>query len=120
MGRLLALLLTAVLALVASCGGDQGPGAVTDLPDDTFGVIDGTEDGQVKYPVIEFWDIPVCKCDHVAANTPHGTRVRVLAKKADCTPVHYQVEILEGDKAGVRGWVQGNFVRFEQGRPESE
>jgi len=110
------ILLSAILtvAVLAACGSDGGPGAVTKLPKDTFGYIDGSEDGKVKYPVLEFWNIPVCRCDHLIDNTPHGTRVKVLAKKTDCKPAQYEVEILEGEKEGVRGWVAEGFVSFEK------
>lgn len=117
MWRMQVLLATAALALVASCGGDEGPGAVTRLPNDTFAIIDGTEDGRVKYPVIELWDMPVCTTVKLISNTPHGTRVRVFGKKANCSSVHYDVEILEGEKAGVRGWVREDFLRFENVTP---
>ena len=108
-----------VAALLVSCAdGDQGEGAVTKLPDDTFGFIDGSEDGRIKYPVIEFWDVPVCRCEKLTTNTGHGTRVRVMAKKERCTPILYEVEIAEGDEAGERGWVNEKFLRFE-GTPPS-
>lgn len=120
MRQMLALWTVVALALVVSCGGDGGVGAVTSLPKNTFGFIDGTENGQVKYPIIEFWDISVCRYNRLVSNTPHGTRVRVLAEKARCTPVQYEVEILEGEKAGVRGWLSAQFLRFETATPSPD
>lgn len=114
MKRALAVLIAVALALLASCGEGQDDGAVTRLADNTFGLIDGSEEGEVKYPVLELWDIPVCRCETLVTNTPHGTRVQVLAKKANCSPVQYEVEILEGEKAGIRGWVSEGFLRFEE------
>lgn len=102
------------MAMVVSCG-DDGEGALTRLPEGTFAFLDGRENGELKYPVLELWDIPVCKCDKLITNTPHATRVRVLAKKGKCRPVQYEVEILEGEKAGMQGWVQERFLRFEEG-----
>ena len=120
MKTILAIAAFFAITLAVSCGDDGGEGVETQLPENTFAIIDGTENGQVKYPVLELWDIPVCKCEKLVTNTPQGTRVRVLAKKATCRPLQYEVEILEGEKAGTRGWVQEKFIRFEDGSPPAD
>lgn len=115
----LGFLTVALVVFAFSCGDDDvgefGDPVVSQLPENTFGVLDGSEDGQIKYPVLELWDVPECRCDQLITNTPHNTRVRVWAKKAECFQQQYEVEILEGPKAGERGWVFTKFVRFDDG-----
>lgn len=107
------LMITAVL-LAASCGGgDDDQDAVTEFPDDTFGIIDGFEDGLIKYPVLELWDIPACNADRLITNAPHGTRVQVLRQKKDCPYSPYEVVIIEGDKAGIQGWARGRDITLD-------
>ena len=115
MVRMLAFGLIALTVLVAvSCkSNDEGFKATTALPDNTFGIIDGSEDGEVRFPVIELWDIPACSCDKLITNTPHGTRVRVLSQKKNCAGAPYEVEIAEGDKAGIHGWVLARHITLD-------
>jgi hypothetical protein len=113
-----------IFALPLACGGDDGASRggdpeVTLLPENTLGYIDGTEDGQIKYPTIELWGVPECSDRTLITNTPHETRVRIHAKKAKCNQPMYEVEILEGPKAGKRGWVFDYLIRFDPGTEPS-
>lgn len=107
------LMITTVLVAASCAGNDEGREAITDFPDNTFGIIDGFEDGRIKFPVLELWDIPVCNADRLITNTPHGTRVQVLSQKKGCPYAPYQVEIVEGDKAGIRGWVRARDITLD-------
>ena len=113
---LVAVGLMVITVLVAvSCGGndDDDQAAVTEFPDNTFGIIDGRVDGEVRFPVLELWDIPACNADRLITNAPHGTRVRVLGQKKNCPYAPYEVVIAEGDKAGIRGWARGKDITLD-------
>lgn len=107
------LMIITVFVAASCAGSDDGQQAATDLPDNTFGIIDGFEDGVIRFPVIELWDIPACSCDQLITNTPHGTRIRVLSQKKSCPGAPYKVEIAEGDKAGIQGWVLARHVTLD-------
>jgi hypothetical protein len=113
---ILGLVLMAALAASACGGGDDDRERVTEFPDGTLGTIGRLNpDGTIERPVIELWNIPACTCDELITNTPHGTRVRVLRQKPDCPGAPIEVEILEGEKAGIRGWIwPGRYVTLDE------
>jgi hypothetical protein len=133
-GRRLIAVAAVLLTLTwVACGddGDGGSGAtgganpadetkVEPVEEGVLGYINGNVDGTVKFPVLELWDIPGCTCDKLIANTPHGTRIKVLNKKPNCNGVPYEVELLDGEQKGARGWVLERFILLGDEPPGNE
>ena len=120
--RTLFFLAAGLAVLIVACGDDDGN---FDIAYETFSqgeiaYITGIEDGDLKYPRIEIWDQPACNYDSVLGNAHHGTEVRVIRKKTGCLHVQYEVELLEGDQAGMVGWLRAEFVHFGDEPPPGD